>query len=224
MNLICFVLALVGGLICCIGDCLLDLKGKDNKKLGTIGNIDSAWSRMSEWRFGLSILCAAVAVPCIGLGLYAMYSLLCPEHPVLATFLGVFSVLTCTGGLFIHAFLCMQAIIYKRITENSRDKRSYDEKLMTADHVLNGLYKAIYVPFFVLYLAILAAGICVSIAAFAGFLGCPRWMGCLNSFIFLLIGLLLRKLFPKVCYDLPGIIMPSLGLAMIGVIGIVSVI
>lgn len=217
-----FILNIIGGLICCAGDCLLDLKGKENRKLGTTGNIDSAWSHMAEWRFGLSILCATVAEPCVGLGFYSVYSMLCKEHTVLAYFLGAFSLLGCTGGLFIHAFLCLQAILYKRITENDKDKRSEEEKLQTADHALNGLYKAIYVPFFSLYIALMAADLCVAIAAFAGYLGCPRWMGCLNSVFFLIIGVTLRKLYPKKFYDLPGIIMPSLGLAMIGVIGIAA--
>ena len=35
MNLIFSIMGLVGGLLCCAGDLLFDLKGKGNKKLGT---------------------------------------------------------------------------------------------------------------------------------------------------------------------------------------------
>ena len=41
MNLIFSIMGLVGGLLCCAGDLLFDLKGKGNKKLGASKNIDS---------------------------------------------------------------------------------------------------------------------------------------------------------------------------------------
>lgn len=50
----------------------------------------------------------------------------------------------------------------------------------------------------------------------------PKWMALLNSVVFLLIGWLFRKIDPKRFQDLPGIIMPSLGLAMVGLIGIAA--
>ena len=67
------------------------------------------------------------------------------------------------------------------------------------------------------------ADICIAVAVLSGALGVPRWMALLNSIVFLLIGMLFRKINPDKFQDLPGIIMPSLGLAMIGVIGIVAV-
>lgn len=45
-------------------------------------------------------------------------------------------------------------------------------------------------------------------------------MAFLNSIVFLIIGVLFRKINPNKFQDLPGIIMPSLGLAMTGVIRI----
>ena len=35
MNLIFSIMGLIGGLLCCTGDVLFDLKGKGNEKLGT---------------------------------------------------------------------------------------------------------------------------------------------------------------------------------------------
>lgn len=61
MNLIFSIMGLVGGLLCCTGDILFDLKGKENKKLGTSKNIDSNWSEMSEWRFGASTVIVVLA-------------------------------------------------------------------------------------------------------------------------------------------------------------------
>lgn len=68
------------------------------------------------------------------------------------------------------------------------------------------------------------ADICVAIAVLNGSLGVPKWMALLNSIVFLIIGVLFRKVNPDKFQDLPGIIMPSLGLAMIGVIGIVAIV
>ena len=46
--------------------------------------------------------------------------------------------------------------------------------------------------------------------------------GSIKLIVFLIIGELFRKINPNKFQDLPGIIMPSLGLAMSGVIGIVA--
>lgn len=48
-----------------------------------------------------------------------------------------------------------------------------------------------------------------------GSLGVSKWMALLNSIVFLIVGVLFRKINPNKFQDLPGIIMPSLGLAMI---------
>ena len=66
------------------------------------------------------------------------------------------------------------------------------------------------------------ANICIMIAVFNGSLGVPKWMGLLNSIVFLIIGVVFRKINPEKFQDLSGIIMPSLGLAMTGLIGIVA--
>lgn len=60
------------------------------------------------------------------------------------------------------------------------------------------------------------------IAVLNGSLGVPKWMSLLNSIVFLIIGVLFRKINSSKFQDLPGIIMSSVGLAMIGIIGIVS--
>ena len=119
MNLIFSIMGLVGGLLCCIGDVLFDLKGQGNEKLGTSKNIDSNWSKMAEWCFCLSILC----------------------------------------------------VMFVDLNDS---------------------------------------------------LGVPKWMALLNSIVFLIAGVLFRKINPNKFQDLPGIIMPSLCLAIIGVIRIVA--
>ena len=45
------IIGIMGGLLCAVADCFLDLKGPDNKKLGKMGMIDSQWSEMKHYRF-----------------------------------------------------------------------------------------------------------------------------------------------------------------------------
>lgn len=217
MNLIFSIMALIGGLLCCVGDVLFDLKGKGNKKLGTSKNIDSNWSKMAEWRFGLSIIFAMFGVILLGFGFYAIGDMVRENDIILSNWIFVTGFIGCIGGLFVHSLLCIQAVIYKRITDNG--KRNFE----LADNTLEGFYKTIMFPFFLTYAVLMIADICIAIAVLNGILGVPRWMALLNSIVFLLIGMLFRKINPDKFQDLPGIIMPSLGLAMIGVIGIVAV-
>lgn len=65
--------------------------------------------------------------------------------------------------------------------------------------------------------------ICIAIAVLIGALAVPKWMAVLNSVIFLLIGWVFRAINPKKFQDLPGIIMPSPGLEMVGLIGIFAI-
>ena len=216
MNLIFSSMALIGGLLCCVGDVLFDLKGKGNKKLGTSKNIDSNWSKMAEWRFGLSIIFAMFGVILLGFGFYAIGDMVRENDIILSNWIFVTGFIGCIGGLFVHSLLCIQAVIYKRITDNG--KRNFE----LADNTLEGFYKTIMFPFFLTYSVLMIADICIAVAVLSGALGVPRWMALLNSIVFLIIGVLFRKINPDKFQDLPGIIMPSLGLAMMGVIGIVA--
>ena len=216
MNLIFSIMGLVGGLLCCVGDILFDLKGKGNKKLGTPKNIDSNWSKMAEWRFGLSIICALLGVILIGFGFYAIADIIRESNLLLSNLILITGFIGCIGGLFIHSMLCVQAIIYKRITNNGKSN------FELANNTLEGYYKIILPPFIMLYCVLMTTDICIIIAVLNGSLGVPKWMAFLNSIVFLIIGVLFRKINPDKFQDLPGIIMPSLGLAMTGVIGIVA--
>ncbi len=216
MNLIFSIMGLVGGLLCCVGDILFDLKGKGNEKLGTSKNIDSNWSKMAEWRFGLSIICAMFGVILIGFGFYAIADMIRETNLILSNLILITGFIGCIGGLFIHSLLCIQAIIYKRITNDGK------VNFKIADNTLEGYYKAILPPFMFLYCVLMTTDICIIIAVLSGALGVPKWMALLNSIVFLIIGVIFRKINPDKFQDLPGIIMPSLGLAMTGVIGIVA--
>ena len=136
------ILGLCGGLLCCVGDILFDLKGAGNEKLGTSKNIDSNWMRMSEWRFGASILCAFFGDAGVGFGFCSIASQISGGYPTLAMVMSILAFVGCIGGFFVHSMLCIQAVIYKRIMSKGEDN------FEIADHTIEGLYKAITVPFF----------------------------------------------------------------------------
>lgn len=152
----------------------------------------------------------------IGFGFYSIADMIRDNNILLSNLFLIIVFIRCVGGLFIHSMLCVQAIIYKRITDNG--KKNFEN----ADYTLEGYYKAILPPFILLYGVLMTTDICIIIAVLNGSLGVPKWMALLNSIVFLIISVLFRKINPNKFQDLPGIIMPSLGLAMTGVIGIVA--
>jgi len=66
------IFGIIGGLLCAFADILFDLKGRNNVKSGPAGIIDSNWQIMSEWRFNVSILVAAIGSPLYLLGFLGM--------------------------------------------------------------------------------------------------------------------------------------------------------
>lgn len=74
-----------------------------------------------------------------------------------------------------------------------------------ADDTLEAYYKAVIPPFLIGYLFMLLAAICVVVAILKGFLDVPKWFVLLNPFVFLFVGVGLRKIKPEWFYDLPGI-------------------
>jgi hypothetical protein len=214
MNMIFSILGLAGGILCAIGDILFDLKGKGNKKLGTSGNIDSNWIHMAYWRFGASILVAFAGAALLGLGVFSLAVQIQSTNTVLAMAIAVCGYMSAIGGFFIHTVLCIQPIIYKKIMETDNFK--------LADSTLEMYYKAVLPPFVISYLFMLVVTVCTVSAILLGYLAVPRWFVLLNPFVFLIIGIALRKIKNDWFYDLPGIILPSLGMGMFGLIGIVN--
>lgn len=208
------ILGLIGGLLCCVGDILFDLKGKGNEKLGTSGNIDSNWTKMSYWRFGASIMFAFVGDALVGLGIFSFASQINDANAIVAKIVAACGYVGVIAGFFIHACLCIQPVIYKKIME--------DNQFELADKTLEAYYKAITPPFLIGYIVLMVPSICTIIAVLSGYLDVPKWCALLNSIVFLVIGVTLRKIKKEWFNDLPGIIMPSLGLAMIGLIGIMN--
>ena len=214
MYLLFSVLGMIGGLLCCAGDILFDLKGKGNQKLGTSKNIDSNWVKMADWRFGLSIALAMIGDALIGLGFYSIGMQIAVTHPIIGYLTLGFGYFGSIAGVFIHAFLCIQALIYKGALIHG--------DLQIADDILEKIYKQIMPTFMIGYISLMIPTVLIIIAILNGALNVPKLCVLLNPIVFLILGVTCRKIDPVRFQDLPGIIMPSFGLAMFGLIGILN--
>lgn len=207
------IIGIIGGMLCAVADLLLDLKGDDNKKLGKMKVIDSKWAEMSHGRFVWSDILAMFAVPMYTCGFVALMMQLYKVKAELSIGMTILFLCGAMGGFMIHTFLCMMPTIYQKIMK----KDHYE----LAEDVIEGVFRQIYVPFFVLYcmLVIFPALIVMVLIGF-GVIALPLWCIILNPLVFQLIGLLFRATGLKIFIDAPSCCAASLGLAMYGVLAL----
>ena len=211
------VCGVLGPCLCMVGDLLLDWKGPDNQKLGKYGIIDSAWDRMAANRFRHSITAAGLGAPLAILGFVAMAHELARANPTYGAIYFMAAVLGGGGGLFIHAFICLLPILYKKLQP--------DHGFDYAESVINLVYESVRLPFWGLYLLLVGVTSVMTIAALVlGYLDLSRWFVLLTPPVLLLAGGVLQKLFPRACCDLPMVITPSLGLAMMSLMAVVNMV
>lgn len=213
-NLLLSIIGLAGGLICVLADLLLDLKGKGNEKLGAKHFLDSNWVKMPAWRFSASILLAMFAVPMYSMGVISLGNHIALQNEWLGNFLKFSIFVGAMGGFFIHAFACITPILYKEIMKR--------DDFPLAESVIMRVYRAVIIPFGLLYLVLmLVPTAIVGFAILTGLLPVPVWFILLNPVVFQIVGWILRAVNKKWFREVPSIFMASLGLAMFGVIGIV---
>ena len=212
-----FVLGIIGisgGILCAIADLLLDIKGPDNRKIGKMGVIDSAWERMAHFRFVLSGILVMFAVPMYSCGFISLMQM-DGDYAISALILRIIFLCGAMGGFMIHIFLCLQPTIYQVIMKKN------DQKL--AEEVINAIFRQIYVPFFTLYtMLVIIPAIAVMVFIIKGVLPLPLWCVLLNPVVFQVIGLLLRATKLKIFIDAPSCCAASLGLAAYGVLALIS--
>ncbi len=210
------ILGFAGGLLCAAGDVLFDLKGKGNVKSGLAGIIDSNWLKMHEWRFRASILLAALGVPLYFLGFISMSRQLAAGHAVLGTAFLVFAAAGSCGGFFIHALVCCFPIMRKSLTKSGVDDSAQYE-------MFSKVFGAVKIPFIAMFCSLVAAtSIVLVVAILGGYLHVPLVFVALNPLALMLIGWVFRLVDKERFADLPGIIMPSLGIAMIGLMSAIN--
>lgn len=210
------IIGIVGGCLCAVADCLLDLKGVDNKKMGKMNIIESKWETMAHFRFVWSDILAMFAVPMYTCGFVALMMLLNNINDKLAIGLTITFLCGAMGGFMIHTFLCLNPTIYQKIMEQ--------DDFELAETVINAIFRQIYVPFGVLYsMLVIIPAIAVMVLIITGVFALPMWCVLLNPVVFQLIGLALRATKCKLFIDAPSICAASLGLAMYGVLALMLI-
>ena len=208
------IIGIAGGVLCATADLLLDIKGPDNRKIGKMGVIDSAWERMAHFRFVLSGILVMFAVPMYSCGFISLMQM-DGDYAISALILRIIFLCGAMGGFMIHIFLCLQPTIYQVIMKKN------DQKL--AEEVINAIFRQIYVPFFTLYtMLVIIPAIAVMVFIIKGVFPLPLWCVLLNPVVFQVIGLLLRATKLKIFIDAPSCCAASLGLAAYGVLALIS--
>ena len=210
INFVFGIFGIIGGLLCAIGDILFDLKGKNNVKSGHPKIIDSNWQIMSEWRFKASILFAALGVPLYLFGFLGMANHLAQSNRIVAIIFLAFSVVGASGGLFIHALVCIMPVISKTLTKNGANND-------ITETICIKIYNTVKIPFIIMFLSlVIATSITLIYAIIRNYLNVHFIFVILNPLGLMLIGWLFRLINKDIFSDLPGIIMPSIGITMIG--------
>ena len=213
-RLVLAIIGIVGGILCATADLFLDIKGPDNRKLGKMGVIDSAWERMAHFRFVLSGILVMFAVPMYSCGFISLMQL-DGDYAISAMVLRIIFLCGAMGGFMIHIFLCLQPTIYQIIMKKN------DQEL--AEEVINSIFRQIYVPFFTLYtMLVIIPAIAVMAFIIKGVLPLPLWCVLLNPVVFQIIGFILRATKLKIFIDAPSCCAASLGLAAYGVLALIS--
>lgn len=207
------IIGIIGGLLCAVADLILDVKGVDNKELGSLKVINSKWLEMSHSRFVWSDILAMFAVPMYSCGFVALMLQLHQTYPHLSLITTIVFLCGAMGGFMIHTFLCMMPTIYQKIMAK--------DKFELAEDVIQSVFRQIYVPFFTLYcMLVIIPAIIVMILIIMGGIALPMWCLILNPVVIQLLALLLKATKCKYFIDAPSCCAASIGLAMYGVLAL----
>ena len=200
-------------IIMSFADMLLDLKGKDNTDLGKLELIKSSWDHMDEKRFSYSILIAMVGAPLQMLGCTAMAYQMSLQDKNFALAFWMICLIGATGSFFIHTLICLFPLIYKYM------KPHYTFEMI--DDFINHLFTLLKIPFSIQYLCLVGlSGVMIIYAIITNVISLPISFIILTPPVLTLLGLTLRKIKHDWFYDLPGIIMPSVGVGCIGLLAL----
>ncbi len=209
------VIGILGGLLCACADLFLDLKGKDNVKMGKLKVIDSKWLDMPHWRFVVSGIISMFAVPMYSCGFIALMLKLAQTQRNMALMGSIVFLWGAMGGFMIHTFLCLMPTIYQKIMK----KQSFE----LAQDVISSVFRQIYVPFFTLYsMLVILPSAFVMVLVVLGTLNVPMWCVVLNPVVFQVVGLLFRMTKLDAFIDAPSCCAASLGLGAFGILALLA--
>lgn len=118
--------------------------------------------------------------------------------------------------MFIHATVCLIPIISKTLNKHGVSKD-------IINIICSKIYNAVKIPLAVMFCSlVIATSITLIYAILRNYLNVPLIFVVLNPLVLMLIGWLFRLINKRIFSDLPGIIMPSVGIAMIGLMTVIS--
>jgi len=128
---------------------------------------------------------------------------------------GIISCFGALGGIMIHTMCCIYPILYKTLKRHL--------SIEAFEEGLNASFDAIKIPFvFYFVCLVIVPSILLETAIIRGYLQLPAWCALLTSVPFMIVGITLRLVKKEWFNDLPGIIMPSMGISMIGLLAAVN--
>ena len=163
-----------------IGDWLLDVKGSGNKEVGLF--VNSNWPAMSMWRFEVSILLAAAAMPLYWIALKELRHIVtdaCSRKPkghalAMKRLFDFSSAAGLISVLFIHIMCCLLPIIFK----TSYGMGSTFEQ---AADVTNQVGMYILLPFMIYYLVMdIGMSVVMVYLILTRRFALPKWMACFH--------------------------------------------
>jgi len=168
---------------------------------------------MPLWRFKISILFASLGVPLYVLGFISMARQISNTNVAVA--FGVISCIGALGGIMIHTMCCVYPILYKAMKKHLSSK--------DIEESLNIAFDAVKIPFVFYFLClVIIPSFLLEYAIIRGYLQLPAWCALLTSVPFMVVGIGLRMIKKDWFNDLPGIIMPSMGISMVGLLAAIN--
>lgn len=193
-NHLFFLIAMLGAVICFIGDnllgCFMPSKSFGTPTLFPAFSLD--WANANPLRFAIGGLCGVVALPMMFCGFYAIYRMMkCKKLKYATIFLISSFVFTSVGTLY-HCVFAMTAFVYNRLwNEGVHIAQSISEELF---YTFIGVAAFAAIGFGLLSMILFRAASKKQICG-------SKYMALINPLFIMLICVLLSKILPATSYS-----------------------
>ena len=185
-----YMIAIVGAIICFIGDNLLGFftpAADFGNKLLCV-NFSYDWSEVNPYRFAIAGMCGIVSLLMMLCGFYGIFLRMKRKHSAFAKPFLLSSILFVAVGTMYHNVFAITAYIYNRLSNAGYgDAKSLSLEVFNV-FILVGVLAAVGYGIMVLLLFI---------DSVKGRIYPFKWMGFINPFVFMMISIALSKILPQ---------------------------